>query len=112
MHSGTLLAGADRLADPARALLAAAPDAFEIEGMTNHGKTFAARNATHAIVVATGPFALSRVTRHDLRTALSALGGGTPPNTPPTPAPEAATRAVLTAVQDPFRRNSAVSGSD
>jgi hypothetical protein len=109
---GSLLAGPDRLVDAAQALLAVAPDASEIEGATEHGKVFAARSSTHAIVVATGPFALPRVARHDLRTALSALGGETPSSTSPSAAPEAVTRALLTAVQDPFRRNRAVSGSD
>jgi hypothetical protein len=105
---GTLLAGRASLADAARARLAAAPNDSEIEGTTEDGRAFAARSSAHAIVVATGPFALPRLARHDLRTALSALGGETPPSTPPSAAPEALTRAVLSAAQDPFRRNSAV----
>jgi hypothetical protein len=109
---GTLLAGDHRLADAANALLAAAPNGPEIEGSTEHGKAFAATNARHSIVVATGPFALARVTRRDLRTALSALGGETPPDTPSTPVPEAVTAALVAAARDAFRRNSAVSRSD
>jgi hypothetical protein len=110
--SGTLLAGSDHVAEAARALLAAVPHAPEIEGTTEHGKAFAARSGGYAIVVATGRFALSRLTRHDLRAALSALGGETLPTTSPSPAPEARTRALLSAARDAFRRNSAVFRSD
>ena len=68
---GERLAGDERLAEASRAL----PDAALIHGETEHGQVFAARDDTHSIVVVTGPFALARVTRHDLLTALSALGG-------------------------------------
>ncbi|HEX6025221.1 MAG TPA: hypothetical protein VFZ00_24730 [Solirubrobacter sp.] len=106
--TGTLLAGPEPLAAPARALLESAPGATEIEGTIADGKAFAARTDTHAIVIATGPFALARLTRHDLRTAVSALGGETPPNPRLATAPEPATRTLIKAAQDPFRRNSAV----
>ena len=92
------------LAEPARALLAPPRRDASIHGTTEHGQVFAARDDTHAIVVVTGPFALPRVTRHDLLTALSALGGQTRPNAPNRAPPEAATRALLAAAQDPFRR--------
>jgi len=109
---GTLLAGPEALAEPARALLASAPDATEIHAKTAAGAAFAARDDTHAIVVATGRFALPGLTRHDLRTALAALGGEAPPKAEPAAPPAAAVSALLTAAQDSFRRNRAVSRSD
>jgi len=77
--TGAHLAGPHRLAEAARTL----PDAPQLEGMTPDGGVFAARDERHTIVVVTGPFALARVVGHDLRTALSALGGQTPPIGPP-----------------------------
>jgi hypothetical protein len=76
---GEHLAGRPELADAARAL----PHARQLEGTTAEGAVFAARDERHTIVVVTGPFALPRVTRLDLKTALSALGGQTPPIGPP-----------------------------
>jgi hypothetical protein len=96
---GTLLAGPAALAAPARRL----PDAPQLEGTTKNGGVYAARDERHAIVVVTGPLALPRLTRHDLKTALSALGGQTPPDDPPTRLPEAAVDALLSAAQDHFR---------
>jgi hypothetical protein len=96
---GTLLAGPDALAAPARAL----PQEPQLEGTTKHGGVYAARDERHTIVVVTGAFALSKLTRHDLRTALSALGGQTPPNDPPARLPEAAVDALLRAAQEHFR---------
>jgi len=110
--AGTLLAGPEALAAPARALLAAAPHAREIHGKTREGAAFAARDDMHAIVVATGRFALPGLARHDLRTALAALGGDTPPNADPTAPPAALVSTLLAAAQDAFRRNRAVSRSD
>lgn len=77
--AGEHLAGRRELAEAVRAF----PDAPQLEGLTPAGGVFAARDERHTIVVVTGPFALSRLTRHDLRTALSALGGQTPPAGPP-----------------------------
>src|SRR5690349_2778065 len=68
----TLLAGDARLANLARTLLKNPAQA--LEGETDQGKVFAARSNTHAIVVTTGPFSLSRVVRHDLRQALAGMG--------------------------------------
>jgi len=95
---GALLAGPAALAEPARALLAAAPAATELEGATPAGAAFAARDGKHAIVVVTGRFALSRVTRHDLRTALSALGGGAPRQTRAATVSPGAVSALLEAL--------------
>jgi hypothetical protein len=97
---GERLAGPEALATAARAL----PEAPQLEGATADGGVYAARDEQHAIVVVTGPFALSKLTRHDLRTALSALGGQTPPNDPPARLPEAAVDALLSAAPDHFRR--------
>jgi len=94
-NGGALLAGEPALADPARALLATAPGASQWEGKTRDGAVYAARDSKHAIVVVTGRFALGRLTRHDLRTALSALGGQSGPNEPPAPVPDAAVRAII-----------------
>src|SRR5438034_5683849 len=74
--TGERLAGPEHLAAPARALLDAAPPGpAELQARTPKGAVFAARDDRHQLVVATGPFALPRLTRHDLRTALRALGG-------------------------------------
>jgi hypothetical protein len=72
---GELLAGAEGCAAPARDLLAAS-DAAEIEVTTREGIVFAARSATHALVVVCGTFALSGLQRHDLRTVLGDLAPG------------------------------------
>jgi hypothetical protein len=72
--AGAHLAGPEPLAAPARALLDAGAPA-EIEARTAAGAVFAARDDRHQLVAVTGPHALSRLTRHDLRTVLLALGG-------------------------------------
>ena len=72
---GELLAGPDALAEPARNLLAAAPDADDLEVSTAQGCVFAARSATHALVLGTGRFALPALVRFDLRMVLSDLAG-------------------------------------
>ena len=69
---GTLLAGEEAVAAPARELLAALPDP-EVEVTTAGGVVFAARSARHAVVLACGTFALSGLQRHDLRTVLADL---------------------------------------
>jgi hypothetical protein len=73
---GTLLAGSDELAGPARELLAAAGDAREAEVATGRGIAFLARTDAHAIVVACGRFALPSLVRYDLRMVLADLEGG------------------------------------
>jgi hypothetical protein len=105
---GDLLAGPEALAEPARALLAAAPEASELHGTTGGGGAYAARDERHAIVVATGRFALTRVTLHDLRTALAALGGGSAGIRRAEAVPLAAVEVLLAAAQDPFRRHRAI----
>ena len=84
---GELLAGPPALHAPAKALLDAT-ETVELQGSTQTGVVFAARDTHHQIVVATGPLALPGLTRHDLRTALAALSGGpaareTTPKEPP-----------------------------
>jgi hypothetical protein len=111
-HDGTLRAGPDHLAAPARALLATAAHAHQLEGATPGGAAYAARDSRHAIVVVTGRFALPRLTRHDLRTALSALGGETASNEAPTPVPTPLVDALIAAVDEDFRPPRAVSRSD
>src|SRR5688572_26469678 len=72
---GSLLAGPDELAEPARALLAAAPEADDIEVATAQGCVFAARSDEHAVVVVTGRLALPSLVRFDLRMVLQDLAG-------------------------------------
>src|SRR4051812_8182367 len=71
--AGVHLAGPPELAAAAAVLAGQAPG--ELEASSERGKAFVARDERHTVVAVTGPFALPRVTRHDLRTALSALGG-------------------------------------
>jgi hypothetical protein len=72
---GRLLAGPEALADPARELLAAAPDAHELHVATPDGAVFAARSERHALVVVCGRFALPSLIRYDLRLVLGDLAG-------------------------------------
>ena len=75
---GRLLAGPEALAAPARDVLAAAPDARELQVATADGAVFAARSDRHAIVVVCGRFALPSLIRYDLRLALGDLAGRRP----------------------------------
>jgi len=72
---GALLAGPEGLAEPARALLAAAPEADELEVATAQGSVFAARSDAHALVLVCGRFALPALVRFDLRMVLGDLAG-------------------------------------
>ena len=74
-RSGALLAGPAELAEPARALLAAAPDAADLEVATGEGIVFAARSDDHAVIVVCGRFALPALVRFDLRMVLGDLAG-------------------------------------
>ena len=96
--SGELLAGPPPLAAPARAVLNAAPRATLLTGSTPDGAAYAARDARHAIVAATGPHALPRLARHDLCTALAALGGGPSVDAAPARVPQPVVDALLAAV--------------
>jgi hypothetical protein len=73
---GTLLAGADELAEPARDLLAATGEATDVHVTTADGAVFVARDERHAIVIATGRFVLPSLARYDLRMVLTDLAGG------------------------------------
>ena len=73
--NGSLLAGPDHLAEPARALLAAAPEADDIEVSTGEGSVFAARGEDHAVVLVCGRFALPALVRFDLRMVLGDPAG-------------------------------------
>jgi hypothetical protein len=68
------------------------------EGATARGRVFAARSATHAIVVVTSPRALPGPTRRDVRTALSALSGQDPLQTPGEPLEPALVNALVSAI--------------
>ena len=92
--AGNHLAGPVELASVAATL----PRAPRLEGGTEAGAVYAARDERHAIVVVTGPFALARVTRHDLQTALAALGGQMPPTGPPERLPDDVVSALLSVV--------------
>jgi hypothetical protein len=72
---GSLLAGPEELAEPARTLLAAAPDAADIEVATAVGSVHAARSEQHAVVLVCGRFALPSLVRFDLRMVLGDLAG-------------------------------------
>jgi hypothetical protein len=72
---GALLAGPPELAEPARALLAAAPEADDIEVSTAQASVFAARSDAHAVVLVCGRFALPALVRFDLRMVLGDLAG-------------------------------------
>jgi hypothetical protein len=71
--AGEPLAGAPELVEAARALLAAAPDAAEIEVATTGGAVHAARSAEHAVVAVCGRFALPALIRYDLKVVLGEL---------------------------------------
>jgi hypothetical protein len=71
--AGERLAGPPALLAPARALLASAPGAAAITARAPNGIAFAARDARHALVVATGPLALEGLVHHDLRAVLAVL---------------------------------------
>ena len=79
---GTLLAGPEQLEEAARDLLAGAPAAEELHVSTADGAVFAARSASHALVVVCGRLALPSLIRYDLRLVLADLAGS--------PRPEAA----------------------
>ncbi len=85
---GEALAGAQELAPLAREIAGT-------EGATSRGRVFAARDATHTIVVATTPRALPGPTRRDVRTALRALGGESAQETPFTPIQDAVVNALI-----------------
>ena len=72
---GRRVAGSAALAAPARALLAAAPDAAEIEVATARGVVYAARSDRHAIAVVSGRGALPALMLYDLRMLLAEMDG-------------------------------------
>jgi len=72
---GRRVAGAAALAEPARALLAAAPDAAELEVATERGVVYAARSPRHAIAVVSGRGALPALMLYDLRMLLAEMDG-------------------------------------
>jgi hypothetical protein len=72
---GAVLAGPPELAGPARAYLAAAPEALDLADRVEAGVAFAARAGGHAIVAVAGPGSLLGPTALDLRTAVDALSG-------------------------------------
>ncbi len=72
---GSLLAGPEALAEPARALLAAAPEAADLAVSTAASSVFAARSDRHAVVLVCGRFALPALVRFDLRMVLADLAG-------------------------------------
>jgi hypothetical protein len=74
-RDGALLAGPEELAEPARALLAAAGEAHEVHVTAAGGTVFAARSDRHAIVLACGRFALPSLVRFDLKLVLGDLNG-------------------------------------
>ena len=71
---GSLLA-ADDLAEPARALLAAAPEADDVEVVDRRGHRLRGPLDEHAVVLVCGRFALPSLMRFDLRLVLGDLAG-------------------------------------
>ncbi|RKQ94062.1 hypothetical protein C8N24_3939 [Solirubrobacter pauli] len=98
------IAGDRELAAAARALFEAHPDARELQA----GAVFAARGEDRAIVVVTGEFALQRVTRGDLRTALFGAGVSNAQEGSLERPQAALVKALVTASADAFRRHRAV----
>jgi hypothetical protein len=90
---GELLAGPPALAEAARAALGPGPGSFE--GSTEAGAAFAARDERLLIVAVTGPHALPGLTRHDVGSALAALGGGAPLQAAPSRLSKAAVDTLL-----------------
>jgi hypothetical protein len=72
---GRLLAGPPELAEPARELLAAAPEADDVEVALGDACVFGARSDSHAVVLVCGRFALPALVRYDLRMVLGDLAG-------------------------------------
>ncbi len=70
---GALLAGSAELADAARDLLSAAPEADAVEVAVGSGTVFAARSGGHAIAVVCGRHALPALARYDLAKVLDDL---------------------------------------
>lgn len=108
---GNRLAGPPALGEAARAVLAGGetgPGPVLLEGATEAGAVFAACDDRHAIVAVTGPHALARLSRHDLSSALVALGGVNPVDGTPRRLSHAAVSALLSAADDRFRRPRAV----
>lgn len=80
--AGDVLAGPRDLAGGARAFLAAAGGAAEVEAVRPAGVVCAVRSVDRAAVAVCGRFALAGVVRQDLRVALAALEGVSPPPGP------------------------------
>jgi hypothetical protein len=101
--AGEALAGDRALHAPAREVLHAHPDARELHAaLDDRAQVFVAR-AGVTIVIVTGPHALGRLTRHDLRTALGETGSITVQDPPPEPLERALAEALVAASAEPFR---------
>ena len=77
--AGGLLAGPPQLADRARALLAAAGDAAELEAATGDGVVCAVRSTEHAAVAVCGRFAIPAVVRRGPPRRARRARGAPPP---------------------------------
>jgi hypothetical protein len=76
---GEPVAGSPELAAAASRLLAAAPEAAEIEVAVSGGAIHAARGASHAVVAVCGRYALPALIRYDLKVVLGELAAGDGP---------------------------------
>ena len=74
--AGEPLAGEPALTEAAQRLLAAAPEAADIEVAAAGGAVHAARSEHHAVVAVCGRFALPALIRYDLKIVLGELAGG------------------------------------
>jgi hypothetical protein len=107
---GKLLAGPAQLVAPARALLAAAADAAELEVVSGDGVVCVVRSADRAMIAACGRFAIPGVVREDLRAALAAVEArplaGAPaarPDARADAAVQSAAERLISAAQRDFR---------
>src|SRR5919197_1822395 len=89
---GRRLAGPEALAEPARRLLAALPDADEAEVATGDGIVFAGRSSGHAVVLVCGRLALGALHRYDVRRVLGDLQDPDAPGRPHGRDPDPASR--------------------
>ena len=107
--AGEILAGPPALAGAARALVAAAAGADEVEAVRPDGVVCLVRAGGRAAVAVCGRFALPGVVRQDLRVALAALGGVSAPAAAPLPrgGGDAALEAAADGLIAAFQRGSA-----
>ena len=76
---GEPVAGPPELSEAAKRLLAAAPEAAEIEVVVGGGAIHAARSEHHAVIAVCGRYALPALIRYDLKVVLGELAADAGP---------------------------------